>query len=362
MRRVAAESAENPRFSADDPALKSLLFNAYISISVKRLPILIVLHSAEEASSDFPLGSVLTWGNFDGMHLGHQALIRATISKAEELDLPSVVMTFNPHPAVFFRGGGAAKSIADIQDKLVLLERLGVDYALMLPFNLNIANLGPEEFLQFLPAQTLNAKAMVLGYDLAFGRNRQGNFGFLQARSSKFGYVLEQIPPVYLQGRPISSTWIRNELAGGNLDKLPALLGRQHSVHGAVRAGFRRGRVLGFATANLDPGELLLPPEGVYACLARLNREKINIAAACNLGLNPSFGGGTKSLEAHLIDFTREIYGENLRLYFIKRLRGEKAFSTPQELSVQISLDVQKTREIIAKVSADHAFPEIYPL
>jgi riboflavin kinase/FMN adenylyltransferase len=344
--------------SSDTPT--QLIFERHYGI--KRLPILIVLHGAEEASSVFPVGSVLTWGNFDGMHLGHQALIRAAVSKAGELKLPSVVMTFKPHPAVFFRGGSAPKAIADLQDKLVLLERQGVDYVLTLPFNLDIANLSPEEFLKFLPLQTLNAKAMVLGYDLAFGRNRQGNFAFLQVQSSRFGYGLEQIPPVYLQGRPISSTWIRNELAGGNLDKLPALLGRQHSVHGAVQAGFRRGRALGFATANLDPGELLLPPEGVYACLARLNREKRTIAAACNLGLNPSFGGSTKSLEAHLIDFTKEIYGENLRLYFISYLRGEKTFSTPQELGGQISLDVRKTREIIEKITAEPAFPEIYPL
>jgi riboflavin kinase/FMN adenylyltransferase len=323
---------------------------------------LIVLHSTGEAASVFSRGSVLTWGNFDGMHLGHQALIRAAARKAGELELPFVVMTFKPHPAVFFRGNSAPKAIADIQDKLDLLERQGVDYALVLPFNLDVANLGPEEFLKFLPLQILNAKAMVLGYDLSFGRNRQGNFGFLQARSAKFGYGLEQVPPVYLQGRPISSTWVRRELAGGNLDKLPALLGRQHSVHGAVQAGFRRGRALGFATANLAPGELLLPPDGVYACLARLKRGKRNIAAACNLGLNPSFGGGTRSLEAHLIDFTEDIYGEDLRLYFIDYLRGEKAFSTPQELGGQISLDVRETREIIAKVTADPAFTEIYPL
>jgi riboflavin kinase/FMN adenylyltransferase len=323
---------------------------------------LIVLHSIEEASSVFPNGSVLTWGNFDGMHLGHQALARAAVSRAGQLGLPSVVMTFEPRPAVFFRGDDAPKAITDIDDKLALLERQGVDYALALPFDADIANLSPEEFLNFLPVQTFRARAMVLGYDPAFGRNRRGNFGFLQAQAPRFGYALEQIPPVYLRGRPISSTWIRDELAKGNLDELPGLLGRQHSVHGEVQTGFQRGRALGFATANLEPDRLLLPPNGVYACLAKMDREKKYFAAACNLGSNPSFGNRKVSLEAHLLDFTGEIYGENLRLYFLKYLRAEKHFSNARELCAQISSDVQNTGEIAAKVTAVPNFQKVYPL
>ncbi|MDR2825323.1 MAG: riboflavin biosynthesis protein RibF, partial [Deltaproteobacteria bacterium] len=188
------------------------------------------------------------------------------------------------------------------------------------------------------------------------------NFDFLQSRAAKFGFSLEQISPVYFQGKPVSSTWIRDELARGNLAKLPALLGRQHSVHGAVQAGFQRGRALGFATANLAPGALLLPPNGVYACLARLNDDKKYIVAACNLGFNPSFGNSKISLEAHLLDFTGEIYGQDLRLYFVDYLRAEKIFATPQELGEQIQSDVQKTREIIAKVRAGRNFAEVYPL
>jgi riboflavin kinase/FMN adenylyltransferase len=203
---------------------------------------------------------------------------------------------------------------------------------------------------------------MVLGYDLAFGRNRQGSFSFLQAQAPCFGYALEQIQPVYLRGRPISSTWIRDELEGGNLAELPGLLGRQHSVHGEVQAGFQRGRALGFATANLAPERLLLPPNGVYACLARLNREKKYFAAACNLGLNPSFGNRKVSLEAHLLNFTGEIYGKNLRLYFLKYLRAEKHFANAHELCAQIRSDVQSTGEIVSSAAAGPNFPEIYPL
>jgi riboflavin kinase/FMN adenylyltransferase len=322
----------------------------------------IVLHGIEEASSVFPNGSVLTWGNFDGMHLGHQALTRAAVSRAGKLGLPSVVMTFEPRPAVFFRGDDAPKAIADIDDKLALLERQGVDYVLTLPFDADIANLSPEEFLKFLPVQTFRARAMVLGYDPAFGRDRQGNFEFLQALAPRFGYALERIQPVYLRGRPISSTWIRDELAGGNLAGLPDLLGRQHSVHGEVQAGFQRGRGLGFATANLAPDRLLLPPNGVYACLAKPGREKKYFAAACNLGSNPSFGNRKISLEAHLLDFTGEIYGENLRLYFLKYLRAERHFANTRELCAQISSDVQNTGEIVSRAVAVPNFQEVYPL
>ncbi|MDL2307700.1 bifunctional riboflavin kinase/FAD synthetase [Desulfovibrio sp. OttesenSCG-928-C06] len=332
-----------------------------------------VFYSLEEASAGLSSGvissasgiarpaSVLTWGNFDGVHLGHQSLLRALVAKAKNLGLPSVVMTFTPRPAVFFNAGYAPKAIADLDDKLALLEKCGVDYTLVLPFTSEIASLAPVEFLEKLALYGLGAKALVLGYDVAFGRGREGNFDFLNERRHKYGFELDQVPPYYLGERAVSSTWIREELAQGSLDSLPALLGRQHSVHGTVQPGYQRGRsVLGFATANLDPGPLLLPPNGVYACLARC--DGAYYAAATNLGFNPSFGGDKISLEAHILDFSGEIYGKDLRLYFIERLRGEKTFSSPDELGLQITKDVQRTRDVIGEVLSTPDFSARYPL
>ncbi|MDR2893147.1 MAG: bifunctional riboflavin kinase/FMN adenylyltransferase [Deltaproteobacteria bacterium] len=344
--------------------------------------------AAELSQNVFSRGTVLTWGNFDGVHLGHQALIRATAAKASELGLPSVIMTFEPRPAQFFAPDKAPKSIVDLEDKLALLAGLGIDYTLVLPFDAATAGLEAGEFLRLLPLQTLRAKAMVLGYDLAFGRHRQGDFEFLRGHAAEYGYTLEQIPPLLADGQAISSTRIRRELAAGRLDELPRLLGRRHSVHGPVRHGFQRGRnLVGFATANLDPGGLLLPPNGVYACLARqtsqagppqrsfqggqelpASQARQNgrggqyWTAACNLGLNPSFGGNQTSLEAHLLDFSGDIYGADLRLYFIEYLRAEKTFAGPEELGRQIGLDVERTRAATAKELADPLFSQIYPL
>ena len=332
-----------------------------------------ILYNLEEANAELKSGVIsdasgnarpvcaLTWGNFDGVHLGHQFLLAALAAKAKSLGLPSVVMTFAPRPAVFFNGEYAPKALADQDDKLALLERCGVDYTLVLPFTSEIAALEPCEFVEKLALHGLGAKALVLGYDVAFGRARLGNFEYLQGRCHTYGFALEQVPPHYLNGRAVSSTWVREELAQGNLAALPSLLGRQHSVHGTVQPGFQRGRsVLGFATANLDPGPLLLPPNGVYACLARC--DGAYYAAATNLGFNPSFGGGKVSLEAHILDFSGEIYGKDLRLYFIERLRAEKTFSSPEELGKQITQDVQKTRAVIEAVLADQNFAALYPL
>lgn len=337
---------------------------------------MITLRNLGEAAAAFGDASinstVLTWGTFDGMHRGHQALIAAARARADALGLPLLVLTFEPRPAVFFNPE-APRSVADLEDRLALLSGLGVDYTLVLPFDRELASLDAEVFLRGLVLGSLRARSLVLGYDLSFGSRGLGDYEFLRSRAAGHGFQLEIIEPLRVkseawpEGRAISSTWVRERLAAGDLAGLPPLLGRQHSVHGKVLHGYRRGHDLGFATANLDPGPLLLPPPGIYACLAAL--PKINgakdgkfAAAACNLGTNPSFGNGKVSLEAHLLDFSGDIYGQDLRLYFIKRLRSETAFPNPEDLARQIGLDVRQTREIIGEALRDPDFARLYPL
>ncbi|MDR1124488.1 MAG: riboflavin biosynthesis protein RibF [Deltaproteobacteria bacterium] len=330
---------------------------------------MITLHSLEEASAALGAagagGTTLTWGTFDGMHRGHQALIAAARARANALGLPLLALTFEPRPAVFFNPAGAPRSLADLEDRLAILAGLGVDYSLVLPFERGLAAMAAEDFLRGLVLDRLKARSLVLGYDLSFGSRGLGDYEFLRSRAESYGFSLEIIEPLRLmpEGRVISSTWVRERLAAGDLAGLPPLLGRQHSVHGRVLHGCRRGHDLGFATANLDPGPLLLPPPGIYACLAAGAAMQGKAAgAACNLGTNPSFGNGKVSLEAHLLDFSGDIYGQDLRLYFIKKLRTETAFPGPADLARQIGLDVRQTREILGAARRDPAFAELYPL
>lgn len=308
-------------------------------------------------------GSVASWGNFDGVHLGHQALIKKLVNRARCMDLPTVVVTFDPHPAVFFNGGSAPHSITDTADKLTLLEQLGVDYTLLLPFNAEFAKQTPEDFAKNILAGGLNARAVILGYDVGFGKDRQGGVERLAELGEEFGFSAEKTPPTVdpLGNAPISSTSIREAIKRGDVDLAARLLGRVHSVHSLVEHGAGRGNtLLGFPTANIDPGPLLLPPHGVYACLVKCGGELYN--AAVNLGFNPSFNGTRPSLEVHILDFDGNLYGREIRLYFLRFLRAEKKFDSIDELTARIALDVEETASIATQARQAANFKTLYPL
>lgn len=309
------------------------------------------------------LGSVVSWGNFDGVHLGHQALLKELAARAHSMNLPAAVITFDPHPAIFFNGGSAPHSITDTADKLALLGQLGVDYTLLLPFNAEFARQTPEEFVKDILHDGLNAKAVMLGYDVGFGKNRQGGIGRLAELGAEYGFTAEKTPPTVdpASGAPISSTGIREAIKEGDVDRAARLLGRVHSVHSLVEHGAGRGNsLLGFPTANIDPGPLLLPPHGVYACLVKCGGDFHS--AAVNLGFNPSFNGARPSLEAHILDFDGNLYGKEIRLYFLRFLRAEKKFGSIDELTAQISLDVEAAAGIAAQARQSANFKTLYPL
>ena len=314
-------------------------------------------------------GSVVSWGNFDGVHLGHQALLRAVVSRSRGMQAPAVVVTFDPHPAVFFNGGGAPHSITDTADKLALLSRLDVDYTLVLPFTAKFAKQTPEEFVKNILADGLKAKAVILGYDVGFGKNRQGGIERLAELGAEHGFSAEKMPPTLgpsgpydkADAVPVSSTGVREAIKDGEVDRAARLLGRVHSVHSIVEHGAGRGNsLLGFPTANIDPGTLLLPPHGVYACLVKCEDEFYS--AAVNLGFNPSFNGARPSLEAHILDFDGNLYGKKIRIYFLRFLRAEKKFGSIQDLTEQIGLDVENTARVAAQARQTANFETLYPL
>ena len=321
-----------------------------------------IIVNASEGRPDFAgTGTAVTWGNFDGVHLGHQALILKLVDKAKLLGLVSVVVTFDPKPVEFFSKETAPKPLVDDQDKFALLSALGVDYCVVVPFVQDFAAQGAEEFVRNFLVDFIKAKVLVLGHDTCFGRDRRGSFDFLQEARQRYGFEVERVSSVLAGGEAVASTRIRKFIAAGSLNEVPALLGRRHGVHGSVRHGANRGgSILGCPTANLDPGPLLLPPNGVYACTAKISGSFW--AAAVNLGVNPSFGGITPSLEAHLLDFEGDLYGMEIRLYFESFLRREQKFASLEELKTRISEDMLKTRLLIDCIRAEPEFAALHPL
>lgn len=318
-------------------------------------------HSIPLAPRALARGCAVTIGNFDGVHLGHQALIRRTTERAREEGLPAVVITFNPHPLRVVKGRDAPPQIISLQHKLECFADLGVTLALVMPFTQETATWTPESFVRRILVECLNTRALVVGYDYAFGKGRRGNAALLAELGRVHGFSVEQFPALYLNGDIVSSTRIREALCLGDVARTAALLGRPYSVEGAVTKGMNRGgRLLGFPTANLHMDEdLLLPASGVYAVLAELNPKRhvppdicAGSAGAClkgvaNVGNNPTFGDAYLRVETHLLDFHADIYGLAFRVHFIERLRDERKFDSVPDLVEQIRRDATKAREIL---------------
>jgi riboflavin kinase/FMN adenylyltransferase len=295
-------------------------------------------------------GCAVTIGNFDGVHLGHQALLRRTAEKARAAALPAVVITFSPHPLRVIRGDAAPPLLMTLARKLQCFEDLGIDLALVLPFTPQSAASSPEDFARDIFVNALNTRDLVIGYDYAFGKGRRGNAALLARLGDQCGFRLEQLDPVVLDGEIISSTRIRRALLAGDPAAAARLLGRPHSVDGEVIHGMHRGgKLLGFPTANLRLSEdLLLPKPGVYAVLAELSGVPSRLRGVANVGKNPTFGDETLHLETHLLDMHSDIYSRHLDIHFIRRLRDERKFPSIPGLIAQISLDISAAREIFA--------------
>lgn len=294
-------------------------------------------------------GSCITIGNFDGVHAGHRALIARARDRARQRRQRCIVVTFWPHPLAVLAGRRAPARITTREERRYLLERLGVDALLELPFTRELASLSPEAFLQrnLLP---LGLKTLCIGYDFSLGKGRTGNAAVLRELGRKLGFTLEQLDPVLIAGKAVSSTRVRRALTEGKMRKLRDLLGRCYTLDGRVRHGFGRGRLLGFPTANLTPPEVLLPRNGVYAVWARYGDQCR--PAVTNIGVNPTFGNDQVSIETFLLDTEARLYDLPLRLYFVDHLRDEQRFSSVEALMERIGVDVALARERLAAADA----------
>ncbi|HEV3473895.1 MAG TPA: bifunctional riboflavin kinase/FAD synthetase [Actinomycetota bacterium] len=291
--------------------------------------------------------SAVTIGFFDGVHRGHQAVIRRAVEVARERSLRAVVITFDRHPLQTLSPGKVPPLLTALRRKAELIEALGVELLVVLEFTEEVSRWSPEEFVERTLVGGLAAGHVVVGTNFTFGHRAAGNFEVLSDLGRQRGFAVEAMGMFKVDGRPVSSTSIRESLAEGDLTWPDRALGRRYVVDGTVVPGAGRGRALGFRTANLrTPDGILLPGRGVYAGRAAVGDR--GWPAAINVGINPTFGGEPLHLEAHLLDFDGDLLGSVMAVEFWQRLRDEVPFDTPGELARQITADVERTRHIVA--------------
>ena len=290
---------------------------------------------------------VLTIGNFDGVHIGHQALFNQVIEKAESIDGTSVVVTFEPHPIRVIKSNKHFPLITLYEQKVELIGATGVDTLICIPFTREFAAIPARTFVKEILCDQLGMKAIVVGQDYSFGRKREGDISLLKEMSVAHGFDVIISEWIDLEGGRISSTEIRNLVREGGVEEAKKLLGRYYQVRGTViRGRDRGGRLLGFPTANLTLYDELCPKGGVYA--VTVEYQDTTYQGVANIGYSPTFDNGEFSVEVHILDFDQNIYERPIRVNFIRRLRGERKFPGPEALSEQISLDIEKARGLLS--------------
>ncbi len=289
--------------------------------------------------------SVVALGIFDGVHLAHRRILAKAVERARALGLRAVVCTFEPHPLQVLQPDLAPAPITGLDDKLNLLGRQGLDAAVVVRFTREFSQVEAGDFAAGVLARTLKAREVVVGFNHTFGRGARGTPALLEELGTRLGFAVHVVPSFSVDGLVVSSSAIRQALKAGDVGRAGLLLGRPYSVSGRVVRGKERGHPLGFPTANLRPDRELIIPPGVYA--ARASWEDGSAAAVVNLGVRPTFGEGEYWLEAHLLDFSGDLYGRILTLSFVSRLRPERKFEDVEALRAQIARDAALARQLL---------------
>jgi riboflavin kinase / FMN adenylyltransferase len=297
---------------------------------------------------EFPPGeSVLALGTFDGVHLGHQQVIASATAASRERRTRSVAVTFEPHPLEVLRPSAEPVLLTTIEERLALLSGLGLDQALVIPFDLAFSRNPAQVWMDEILLRRLQARSVHVGSSYTFGHQREGTARRLVEWGREQGIAVTLVPAVLIGGEPVSSSRIRAALHEGLVDEAARLLGRDYSLRGRVEAGAGRGRTLGFPTANLavDSSRKILPREGVYATIVEVGGRRYG--GATNIGRRPTFGGTGLSVETHLLDFSAHLVGASVLLHFVRRIREERAFPGPDALARQIGEDIAQVRELL---------------
>jgi len=289
---------------------------------------------------------VVTIGVFDGMHRGHVQLVGHAVRRAREMRVPSVVTTFDPHPSEVVRPGSHPAQLTTLRRRAELVEQLGVEVFLVLPFTVELSGMPADEFVHTVLVERLHVAEAVVGDNFTFGHKAAGDIKLLRSLGRRFGFTAEGVGLLSQGELTFSSTYIRSCIDAGDVVAAGTALGRAHRVEGIVIRGDQRGRSLGYPTANLSTARYAaIPADGVYAC--RFVHRGRELAAAVSIGTNPTFSGRERRVEAFVLDLDEDFYGERVALDFVERLRGMCRFDSPEELVTQIDDDVARTRKVL---------------
>jgi riboflavin kinase/FMN adenylyltransferase len=302
----------------------------------------------QELANIAPQGeTLLTIGVFDGVHAGHRYLLEKLHQRAAEENLLSGVVTFNPHPQSVLHPHSQLPWLSDVEDRIRSLQESGINIVAVLTFTPKVAQLSAREFMLLLKKH-LKMRGIMVGPDFALGRGGEGNINLLRALGHEMKFSVEVLPPFTIDGEVVSSTLIRRALAQGDMRKVEKLMGRYFHLRGRVITSDKRGRVLGFPTANLDMNpQQALPDNGIYATIAQVDGKQF--PSATNIGIRPTFGEGGKTVETHLLNYAGDLYHKEIMVKFVQKLRDEQRFASPEELKAQIRKDIRETEIILAK-------------
>lgn len=305
---------------------------------------MLVLHDPLR-QTDLPRGCVATIGNFDGIHVGHQAIINGVVARARELGAPSAVITFHPHPLSIVAPDRVPKQILTLSQKEEIVRRMGVDAMLIVPFTHEFSRWTADRFIEEFLVQALGVREVRIGRDFAFGAGREGNLGKLETAGRHLGFGVHGVDEVRLRGMRVSSSLIRDAITRGNIRIVTLALGRTFFVEGRVATGRRLGRRIGFPTVNMDPSNELYPEGGVYVTTCRFESFSRSFESVTNIGVRPTlYENYARTIESHILDFDSNVYGDSIRLSFHKLLRREQQFRSALELTNQIRQDIQRSR------------------
>lgn len=301
----------------------------------------------ELASINPPQETVLTIGVFDGVHSGHRYLLERLRQQAAQRSLLSGVVTFNSHPQSILHPQHQLSWLSSLEDRVQAIQDLGIDIVAVLTFTPEVARLTAREFLHLI-RQHLRMRGIMVGPDFALGRGREGNITALRTLGRDMGFSVEVVPPYEIDGQVVSSTLIRQALAEGNMASIARLLGRRFHLTGRVITSDKRGRVLGFPTANLHlMPQQALPGNGIYATIAHVGGR--SFASATNVGIRPTFGEGERRVETHLLDYKGDLYNRQMRVEFVQKIRDEQRFPSSEELRAQIEKDLREAKAILGR-------------
>ncbi|MBE0427075.1 MAG: bifunctional riboflavin kinase/FAD synthetase [Nitrospirae bacterium] len=304
-----------------------------------------IIRGLEALNEAYP-DTVLTIGNFDGVHLGHQKIFSRVIERAKEIKGTSMVMTFEPHPVKVLAPEREIKLLTPFEEKAKIIESTGIDVLLCAAFNREFASLLPDEFIEDVLVKKINAREIIVGSNYAFGKNKKGTVDILRRRGRKFGFNVRVVRHVKINGVIVSSSNVRNLLIRGSVNGVSNLLGRAYSIEGTVIKGKGRGKnLMDIPTANITTPVEISPKEGVYAVRAAFNGGIYDGVA--NIGKNPTFGNSNTSYEVHLLNFSYNILGKKLKIFFIERIRNERIFPDVHSLEKQIRRDIEYAKEIL---------------